>query len=85
VVPQSSTFEQQGQTFVYTVDEGNTAKATIITIKDKTDLFFIVDSGVKAGKLIIVKGIGKVRNGMPIQPQEVAFDSIVKPIKPLFQ
>lgn len=85
VVPQSATYEQQGQTYVYTVGEGNAATSTLITVEDKTDLFYIVNSGVKAGDLIVVKGIGKLRNGMPIQPQKVAFDSIVKPIKPLFQ
>jgi membrane fusion protein (multidrug efflux system) len=85
VVPQSATYEQQGQTYVYTVGEGNAATSTLITVEDKTDLFYIVNSGVKTGDLIVVKGIGKLRNGMPIQPQKVAFDSIVKPIKPLFQ
>ncbi|MCB0387655.1 MAG: efflux RND transporter periplasmic adaptor subunit [Winogradskyella sp.] len=85
VVPQSATYEQQGQTYVYTVGEGNAATSTLITVEDKTDLFYIVNSGVKTGDLIVVRGIGKLRNGMPIQPQKVAFDSIVKPIKPLFQ
>jgi membrane fusion protein (multidrug efflux system) len=85
VVPQSATYEQQGQTYVYTVGEGNAATSTLITVEDKTDLFYIVNSGVKTGDLIVVKGIGKLRNGMPIQPQKVAFDSIVKSIKPLFQ
>ncbi len=85
VVPQSATYEQQGQTYVYTVGEDNAATSTLVTVKDKTDLFYIVNSGVKAGDLIVVKGIGKLRNGTPIQPQKVAFDSIVKPIKPLFQ
>lgn len=85
VVPQSATFEQQGQTFVYTVGENNTTVATLINIKDKTDDLYIVDSGVKQGDLIVVKGIGKLRNNTPIQPQEVAFDSVVKPIKPLFK
>lgn len=85
VVPQSATYEQQGQTYVYTVGEGNVATSTLITVEDKTDLFYIVNSGVKTGDLIVVKGIGKLRNGVPIQPQKVAFDSIVKPIKPLFQ
>ncbi|RSK41653.1 efflux RND transporter periplasmic adaptor subunit [Mangrovimonas spongiae] len=85
VVPQSATFEQQGQTYVYTVGKDNTAKSTLMTIQDKSDMFLIVKSGVKSGDLIVVKGIAKLRNGMPIQPQKVAFDSIVKPIKPLFQ
>lgn len=85
VVPQSATFEQQGQTFVYKVDESNTAVATLITIVDKSNELYVVGSGVKAGDLIVVKGIGKLRNRTPIQPQKMAFDSIVKPIKPLFQ
>ncbi len=85
VVPQSATYEQQGQTYVYTVGEGNAATSTLITVIDKTDLFYIVSSGVKTGDLIVVKGIGKLRNGMPIQPQKVEFDSVAKPIKSLFQ
>ncbi|WP_338732416.1 efflux RND transporter periplasmic adaptor subunit [Mangrovimonas cancribranchiae] len=85
VVPQSATFEQQGQTYVYTVGEDNTAKSSLISIKDKNDLLLIVESGVKQGDQIVVKGIGKIKNGTPLQPQKVAFDSIVKPIKPLFQ
>ncbi|MFV0565916.1 MAG: efflux RND transporter periplasmic adaptor subunit [Flavobacteriaceae bacterium] len=84
VVPQSATFEQQGQIFIYTVKDDNTVAATLITVKDKTDLLYIVSSGVNAGDKIVVKGVGKLRNGMPIVPQQAAFDSIVKPITPLF-
>ena len=85
VVPQAATYEQQGQTYLYTVGENNTTVATLINVKDKTDALYIVDSGVKQGDKIVMNGIGKLRNNTPIQPQEVAFDSIVKPIKPLFQ
>lgn len=85
VVPQMATYEQQGQTYVYTVGEGNMAKSTLIGIEDKNQTLYIVNSGVKVGDLIVVKGIGKLRNGMPIQPQKIAFDSIAKPLKPLFQ
>ncbi|UKM65724.1 efflux RND transporter periplasmic adaptor subunit [Flavobacteriaceae bacterium GSB9] len=85
VVPQSATYEQQGQTYVYTVGEGNKATSTLISVKDKNDVLYILDSGVKAGDLIVVKGIGKLRNGTLIQPQKVAFDSVAKPIKSLFQ
>ncbi|WP_431107802.1 efflux RND transporter periplasmic adaptor subunit [Winogradskyella poriferorum] len=85
VVPQSASFEQQGQTYVYTVGDDNTAKSSLISIKDKNDLLLIVESGVKQGDQIVVKGIGKIKNGTPLQPQKVAFDSIVKFLKPLFQ
>ncbi|TDY11329.1 efflux RND transporter periplasmic adaptor subunit [Meridianimaribacter flavus] len=84
VVPQTATFEQQGQTFVYKV-ENNTTVSTLISIQDKTNELYIVNSGVQKGDVIVVKGIGKLRNRTPIQPQKVAFDSIVKPIKTLFQ
>ncbi|MGG5486457.1 efflux RND transporter periplasmic adaptor subunit [Gaetbulibacter sp. PBL-D1] len=84
VVPQTATFEQQGQTFVYKV-ENNTTVSTPISIQDKTNELYIVNSGVQKGDIIVVKGIGKLRNRTPIQPQKVAFDSIVKPIKTLFQ
>lgn len=84
VVPQTATFEQQGQTFVYKV-ENDTTVATPISILDKTNALYIVNSGVQKGDVIVVKGIGKLRNRTAIQPQNVAFDSIVKPIKPLFQ
>lgn len=85
VVPQSATFEQQGQSFVYKVNKDNTITATLISIKDKADGLYILDSGLKVNDLIVVKGLGKLRNNMTIVPQEVAFDSITKPIKPLFQ
>ena len=85
VVPQSASFEQQGQTYVYTVGDDNIAKSSLISIKDKNDLLLIVESGVKKGDQIVVKGIGKIKNGTPLQPQKVAFDSIVKPLNPLFQ
>ncbi|MDF0717719.1 efflux RND transporter periplasmic adaptor subunit [Muricauda sp. 334s03] len=84
VVPQAATFEQQGQIFVYTVGEDNTAKSTLIGIEDKNRVLYVVNSGLKEGDVIVVNGIDKLRNGTPIIPQKMAFDSIVKAIKPLF-
>lgn len=85
VVPPATTFEQQGQIYVYNIGEGNVATAAPIKVKDKNDLYYIVESGIKAGDQIVAVGVGKLRNGTPIQPMEVAFDSIAKPIQPLFQ
>lgn len=85
VVPQFATFEQQGQIFVYKVSEDNKALATPISILDRSGNLYVVESGLEKGDKIIVEGIGKLRNQTAIQPTEVAFDSIAKPIKPLFQ
>ncbi len=83
VVPQSSTFERQGQTFVYTV-ENDTAKAALITIIDNVDNLSIVKDGVTKGQTIIGTGLGTLRSGTPITPQPVEFNSINDAIKQSF-
>jgi membrane fusion protein (multidrug efflux system) len=85
VVPQESTMEQQGHTIIFKVGDNNTVASSLITIKGKVDNMFVVESGVNVGDKIVVTGIGKLRNDMPIAPQNVAFDSIIKPINTLFK
>ncbi|KJD33927.1 secretion protein HlyD [Tamlana nanhaiensis] len=85
VVPQSATFEQQKDILIYKLDESNTAKSTIIKIQGSVGNLYVIESGVEAGDKIIVSGVGKLRNNTPITPKEVAFDSITKPLTPLFK
>ncbi|OAB78667.1 efflux RND transporter periplasmic adaptor subunit [Cochleicola gelatinilyticus] len=85
VIPQSATYEQQGQVFVYKVSEDNKAVQSLIEISDKTSNLYVLKSGIEEGDKIVVKGITKLRNNTPIQPQEVPFDSIAKPVKTLFK
>tara|TARA_R110000796_G_scaffold183498_1_gene299915 strand:+ start:47501 stop:48625 length:1125 start_codon:yes stop_codon:yes gene_type:complete len=85
VIPQSVTVEQQGGILVFKLGENNTVSSSIVTIKASVDNLYVVESGVKEGDKIVVDGVGKLRSDMPITPQEVAFDSIVKPIKTLFR
>jgi len=84
VLPKSATFEQQGQVFTYKVDNNNIAKAKLINIKANVDNLYVIESGLTAGEKIVASGINKLRNNTIISPQEVAYDSIVKPIKVLF-
>ncbi len=85
VIPQAATIDQQGHILLFKVKENNTVTSTLVTIKGRVDNLYVVESGVKAGDKIVVDGIGKLRNDMQITPQETPFDSIVKPIKPLFK
>jgi len=85
VVPQESTFQQQEKTFVYKIAKDTTAVSQAIGIKASVDNLYVVESGIEEGRLIVGKGVGKLRSGMPIQPQEVPFDSIAKPIRQEFQ
>ncbi len=89
VVPQEATFENQNNRFVYTLKKDSTdamvATAKAITIKGQSGILFLVETGLEKGETIIAKGVGKVRDGMAIQPQKVAFDSVAQPIKTEFQ
>ena len=85
VVPQNSTFEQQGKVLAYKVGEGNKVSSAAIETKAAIGNLYVIESGLQKGDKIVAKGAGKLRPGAEIQPQEVAFDSIAKPVDQLFQ
>ncbi|CAH8287940.1 membrane fusion protein (multidrug efflux system) [Mariniflexile fucanivorans] len=85
VVPQEATYEQQGNVMVFKLNANNTVTSSIIKIKETIDNLYVVESGLNEGDKIVVTGVGKLRNDMPITPQEVVYDSILKPIKTLFK
>lgn len=83
VVPESATFEQQGQVYVYTV-ANDTAKATKIEVIDRINKLAIVKEGVKKGEKIIGTGLGTLRSGSPITPVPEKFEKINEDIKSTF-
>ena len=83
IIPETATFEQQGFTYVFKV-ENDTVHNTIIEIEDRVDNLAIVKSGIKKGDKIVVQGMGKLRDKAANQPQMVNFDSIARPIQPVF-
>ena len=85
VVPQDATYEQQGQVTVFKLGENNTVSASLIKVKASVDNLYVLESGIKEGDKIAVSGVGKLRDGMAISPKEVAFDSVIKPIKTVFK
>lgn len=85
VIPQQATYEQQGNIMAFKLKENNTVALTMIKVKATIDNLYVVESGITEGENIIVSGVGKLRNEMPITPQEVAYDSIITPIKTLFK
>ncbi len=85
VIPQGATYEQQGNIMVFKLTENNKASSTLLKIKANIENLYVVESGLDSKDKIVVSGVGKLKNDMTIAPQEVSFDSIVKPIKPLFQ
>lgn len=85
VIPQEATYEQQGNIMVFKVGENNTVSSLIVKVKRSIDNLYVVESGIKEGDKIVTKGAEKLRTDMVITPQEIPFDSIMKPIKTAFK
>lgn len=83
VVPEIASYEQQGKVNVYKVVQ-DTAISTVVDVIDRVDNMIIVKDGVKAGDVIVVSGVGTLRNKTAIQPKKANFDTIVSSIKPVF-
>ncbi len=85
VIPQQATFEQQGNVLVFTIDKENKVATSILKIKTAVDNMYVIASGINPDQKIIVSGVGKLKNGMTISPQEISFDEAIKPIATLFK
>lgn len=85
VVPNASTFERQGSTFVYKFGKDSTAIASQFQIKAQVENLIVVASGIDEGDRIVAKGLAKLRGETKIKPQEIPFDSIAKPIDQVFK
>lgn len=85
VVPQTATFEQQGNIMIFKLGADNIAETTIVEIKGTVDNLYVVETGVEKNDKIIVSGVGKLRNGMAITPQETSFEEAIAPVATLFR
>ena len=85
VVPQEATYEQQGSIYVYKVAEDGMATSTKIETTAEVENLYVVASGLKKGDKIVAKGANKLRGNSKINPQEMPFDSIAKPIEKVFR
>ncbi|HAV54515.1 MAG TPA: efflux RND transporter periplasmic adaptor subunit [Aequorivita sp.] len=85
VVPQEATYEQQGSIYVYKVSEDGMATSTKIETTAEVENLYVVASGLQKGDKIVAKGANKLRGNSKINPQEMPFDSIAKPIEKVFR
>jgi membrane fusion protein (multidrug efflux system) len=81
-VPQEATFEIQDKVFVFALGDSNKVASRPITIAGKTNAYYFVENGIKAGDKIVFAGTGNLQDGMMIQPQPLSTDSLLK-AKPL--
>ena len=83
VVPESSTFERQGNVYVYKVEK-DTARQSVIKVENRTNNMIIVKEGVKKGDKIVAQGVDKIKDKTAIKPIPTNFDTIVNSIKKVF-
>lgn len=85
IIPEASTFEQQGMVYAYRVENDSLAISTLIEVEDRLNNLIVISSGLEAGDVIVAKGVGKLQNNTPIKPQPVPFDSIANTLQPVFK
>ena len=69
LIPQSATYEVQDKKFVYVLGDSSKVKNTEITVFPLDNgKQYVVTSGLKPGKQVVVEGVATLRDGMPIQP-----------------
>jgi len=85
VVPQTATYEQQGNIMLFKLEADNKVVNTIINVKAAVGNLYVLESGVAINDKIVSSGVGKLKNDMPITPQKVSFEEATKPIVTLFK
>lgn len=66
VVPQKSTFEVQGNLYVYAVDQDNVPKAQRIVPRARLEDVFVVESGLTEKDRFVLEGIQRINEGVQI-------------------
>jgi len=71
LVPQKAVTELQGTYQLAVVGADNKVSIRAIKVGDRVGPEWIVESGVKAGELVIVEGLQKVQNGSTVKMKQV--------------
>ena len=69
VVPQEATYEIQDKVFVYKVVEGKAASSQVTVFPVNDGKEYIVESGLKAGDVIVAEGAGLLQEGTLIDEE----------------
>ncbi len=66
----------QGQKFVYVVDEGNKIGYRPVRLGQMHDGLLAIEEGLKPGDRVVVIGLQRVRPGIEVQPEQVDMRSL---------
>lgn len=80
MTPERAIGTDQSRKLVFVIGEGNVAQAREVHLGTLLDGMRVVTSGLKAGELVVVDGLQRVRPGAPVQPMKVETDARGMPI-----
>lgn len=69
LIPEESLGSDQGQRFVYVVNDKNEAEMRRVKVGPQDGKYRVIDEGLKAGEKIIVSGLQRVRPGAKVNPK----------------
>lgn len=80
LIPPGVVQEDQQGSFVYVVDENNSAKRVNIKSGYESRYYMIVQEGLQGGEAIVVSGFAKIRAGAPLNPTDVTESKGIKAV-----
>mgnify|MGYP001821932691 FL=1 len=78
LIPPGVVQEDQQGSYVYVVDENNTAKRVNIKSGYESRYYMIVTEGLEGGEKIIISGFAKLRPGVSLDPKDVSDSKGIK-------
>ncbi len=79
LIPQKSTFEIQGNTYVFALDNNNTVLMRKIVPAFRLSQLYVISSGLSTDDKFIYEGIQKVKEGDKVQTENIQFSQIIHP------
>ena len=78
VIPQAATYELQDKVFVYKVVDGKAQSAPVQVTRVNGGQEYIVENGLQVGDVIVVEGVGLLREGTPVVAKPTSDNQQVK-------
>ena len=75
LVPQRSVTELQGSFQVAVVGADNKVAIRPVKVGERVASLWVIEDGLKPGERVVVEGVQKVRENMPVNPKPVAAES----------
>lgn len=76
LVPERAIQQLLGESFVLVANEQNKSEIRTVKLGEKLGSYYIITSGIKANDKVIIEGLSKLRENMPIEVTEVTAEEM---------